>query len=748
MSLQSSGFSNANYLPPVSRPPHDPRKLPINAATGWRIGKSQNINHNESDSLTLARTTESLRCLTESNGSFAGLVLPKHIAFSADCGLILFDKQNALIKKFNPCDCIFESVPFTGGAGSSARQFNQASGIAICGDNLVVADTDNHRLVVYSLLGFLVRGIWTPPNGVLDNLWQPTDVTVSKDRKVLVADPANGCVHLFNFAGQWLRCISNLGAVEAITVDCKNRLYVNSGDGVPVSIFELERDKMIAQFWTLTEFLSSHFAHSFAELPVQSNARGEIDLGVYCARYRQLGAVNDTDVVSMWFDLSGMYLVNPEVTADSYHQQGLLFSQGIDSHLYKCQWDRLSLQTFVPSGTRIKISTFSAETELTTNQLMDLTDSLWRTSQWIYPQKQVMFDWDCLVTSQAGRFLWLKIEMFSDGLSTPILKGIQLDFPRISLRRYLPSVFGEETNAADFTDRFLSIFDRGFRQIESQVDCIAQLFDPLSAPSEPGKSDFLSWLASWIGVTLDRQLPIKTRRNLVKNAGKLFQCRGTLKGLTSMLDLYLGFSKRSCDTVNQSKSNRGNLSTPCEECSNKQPANWQPPQLILEHYKLRRWLFLGVGRLGEQAKIWGQKIVNRSQLNGVGIKGNAQMGVTQLNTRQQPLTDPFNEYAHKFTVFLPAWVSRLDHFEKSISRLVSDEKPAHTQHEINYVEPRFRVGIQSMIGFDSVIGCYPQGVTLGESMLGKASVLSEHNMSDSTLQIGKKSTIGGTTKLK
>ena len=41
---------------------------------------------------------------------------------------------------------------------------------------------------------------------------------------------------------------------------------------------------------------------------------------------------------------------------------------------------------------------------------------------------------------------------------------------------------------------------------------------------------------------------------------------------------------------------------------------WDPPPLILEHYRLRRWFELGAGRLGDQAVLWGKRIVNRSQL--------------------------------------------------------------------------------------------------------------------------------------
>ena len=67
---------------------------------------------------------------------------------------------------------------------------------------------------------------------------------------------------------------------------------------------------------------------------------------------------------------------------------------------------------------------------------------------------------------------------------TPRLDSIEIEFPRISLRRYLPAVFGKEAVSADFTDRFLSLFDTTFRSIETKLDREARYFDPLSAPAE------------------------------------------------------------------------------------------------------------------------------------------------------------------------------------------------------------------------------------------------------------------------
>jgi hypothetical protein len=140
--------------------------------------------------------------------------------------------------------------------------------------------------------------------------------------------------------------------------------------------------------------------------------------------------------------------------------------------------------------------------------------------------------------------------------------------------------------------------------------------------------------------------------------------------------------------------------------------------LVLEHFRLRRWLRLGASRIGNDAVVWGRRIVNRSQL-GEG----AQVGGTQLKTSQDPLRDPFYVYAHKYTVFLPASSGQTEQQRKVLQRLLQFATPAHTAGSVEYVEPRFRIGVQSSLGLDSAIGRVPTGLVLGTTPLGQATVL-------------------------
>lgn len=143
-----------------------------------------------------------------------------------------------------------------------------------------------------------------------------------------------------------------------------------------------------------------------------------------------------------------------------------------------------------------------------------------------------------------------------------------------------------------------------------------------------------------------------------------------------------------------------------------------PPPLVLEHFRLRRWLEAGASTLGDRTVLWGRSIVDRSQLGS-----SARVGETALRTTQDPLRDPFHVHAHKFTVFVPASAGRTQERRRALEQLVAWGSPAHTVGHVEYVDARFRIGVQSSIGLDTVVARLPRGVTLGRTTLGPTSVL-------------------------
>ena len=95
--------------------------------------------------------------------------------------------------------------------------------------------------------------------------------------------------------------------------------------------------------------------------------------------------------------------------------------------------------------------------------------------------------------------------------------------------KYLPEIYESD----DFTSRFLMLFESFWKPISSQIDHVETYFDPLLTPD-----DFLPWLASWLGLPIDNQLPIERNRMLIESAMELSQRRGTISAFKKYLEIY------------------------------------------------------------------------------------------------------------------------------------------------------------------------------------------------------------------
>jgi phage tail-like protein len=698
----------------------------LNCRIGWRVAELDRLEQAPADlSLCLEPLPGSRINLAEPSGSLGGLVLPGNVAMNRDGAVFLLDRDQALLKRFDPCLCRFEVVPCLGGEGSEPRQLKSARGIGIACGNLFVCDAENHRVQVFSLNGFVLRALWQVPDlAGLTNPWKPYAIVFDRRFRAYVSDTNNGCIHVFSPNGFWLRSIEGLGAVTHLAIDPEERLYVTAGGASEILIIDLSGRALASVS------RRDQIADRFKELPFTVDAAGRLLLGGLCTAagvkpHAELGL----------FDLSGDPIDDePDQENLEYPKRGTYLSRALDSRIAQCQWHRIELWTDLPGGTRIRVFTYSAESDRPIDLISSLDDDAWDTQQTLH--SGIGPSWDCLVRSKPGRYLWLKLALEGNGEATPRVASVRLEYPRISLARYLPAVLRADPMAGELTDRLLSLFDRTLRQVEWQIDHQARLFDPLATPSGGGASDprdFLTWLGSWLGIVLERHWPEAMRRRLLAQAGRLLPWRGTVYGLYRQLLLYLGFDIRLCPETEPE----------CMHGCHQVTRGWRPPSLILEHYKLRRWLFLGHGRLSENARLWGRRIVNRSQLDE-----NAQLDSTQLTSAQDPWRDPFHHYAHHFSVFIPGCFKRSPMARKGLERLLRAERPAHTEHQIVYVEPRFRIGVQSMIGFDAAIGKYPEGFALDHTTnLGRATLLASGRLGGPSMKVDARSRVGLTTKL-
>jgi phage tail-like protein len=687
--------------------PDDPTWMLLRGRDGWpTAAPSSDIAVSPLDcALVLRSLPGGPSTLADPSGRFGGLAPPPNVALAPDGTVWLLDLTRGKLRRFDDCACAFIDTPCTGGVGPGARQLIAPVALTARGRDLLMLDAGAGsapgRLLIFTAHGFALRSVSMPPAGAVAQPWRPSAMAVAPDGSVFVADIANGALHLFDRGGVWRAALLGFGAVAALAIDRFGRIYTYVDGETSVQISNAAGQE-IAEATDIDEVRDC-----FVPLPqFASDAAGRINLAGRCA-----GAG--------WFDASGQTSAAP-TTPPAFVASGVWLTTALDSRIGRCQWHRVVLKARVPRGASVTVQTFTAEVE----QPIDLITALPATS-WTAVPLGAKGPREALILSAPGRFLWLRVTLAGNQQTTPRLDEILIEYPRVSLRRYLPAAFGPDPASADFADRFLGIFDRGFRSVESQIDRQADLLDPRSAPAESkaaGAPDMLSWLAGWIGVALDRAWPVARRRQYLMRVAKLYACRGTLPGLRSALLLYLGL-----DTLAAPR--RPAACAP--NCAPPTP-EWRPPPLILEHWKIRRWLFLGAGRLGDAAVLWGETIMGRSQLGDT-----ARLGATRLDTSRAAVIDPFNADSYAFTVFVPGGLARSAAAKAATQRLLDQEKPAWSKAKLRFVLPRMRIGIQANIGFDSVVGCWPEGVLLDAARLGHASVLSAGPNVDAGPRLGQ-----------
>jgi phage tail-like protein len=105
-----------------------------------------------------------------------------------------------------------------------------------------------------------------------------------------------------------------------------------------------------------------------------------------------------------------------------------------------------------------------------------------------------------------------------------------LDTP-YSFASLLSAILQEDAVAV----RMTAAFDDVLAPVIATLDCLHTYIDPALAPT-----DFLDWLAGWVGVELNENWPVDRQRAMVTSAVALHRTRGTVAGLRALLELATG----------------------------------------------------------------------------------------------------------------------------------------------------------------------------------------------------------------
>jgi phage tail-like protein len=223
-------------------------------------------------------------------------------------------------------------------------------------------------------------------------------------------------------------------------------------------------------------------------------------------------------------------------TISLFEQRGQLLTRAIDSGVPRCRWHRLRIDADVPPGCSLEIAVSTSEVAAPAPQ-GGVNPAPWDTFASGVPHPD---DWqtvsapasDMLIRQPAGRYVFLRMRLTGPGTATPLVRRLLLDLPRATSADLLPVIYREDADSADFTERFMALFDATLEELDEAVRRAPVLLDSGGVPDK-----LLPWIGRILGLAIDPGLATERRRKLLKAAPALFRRRGTRSALIEAIRL-------------------------------------------------------------------------------------------------------------------------------------------------------------------------------------------------------------------
>lgn len=583
---------------------------------------------------------------------------------------------NSRLLRLNPCSEKWRSV-WRGHCDPDLLRC--ATAIAIHCDRIAVSDPGAGRVWIWRRGGAELA--FTIP------LHNPGPIAWASWGQWLIADLAALRLRRYDASGYELPgALPIPGTADRIGVDRQCRIWL------------VTRDQGIYRIW-----MAERHAASFQPASLQSLLEAFPDTGLrravdhfFCIQDEAHGEPR-----LRCFDCYGRPASPPpEEPQPLYETQGQLMTLAIDSGIPRCRWHRVRIDADVPAGTSVSLAVSTHEDPTPPSQGTNVS-ARWQGFDAGIPHPQ---DWyegvhgalDFTIQQPPGRYLFVRLRLTGDGLSTPLVRRVRLDFPRQTSLDRLPAVYRDNPTATDFSERFLALFDAAIEDIDRAIERNPALFDIDGVPQE-----LLPWLGSFLDVAMDPAWDEALRREVLKAVPELYLRRGTPAGLRATLKLLLGV----------------------------EPA-------IEESALNRLWGAVGQSRL-DAVRLFGRS----SSRFRLGRSALSQAPVWSVG---DPNLDPLSAQAFRFRVFLPAFADGAKRAQ--VDRIVESQKPAHTVANIHRGGGGMIVGRGALVGVDTALVPLPPPVLGKEGhgiRLSRDAVLwGKHCDCDSSVQVGRSSAVG------
>ena len=312
---------------------------------------------------------------------------------------------------------------------------------------------------------------------------------------------------------------------------------------------------------------------------------------------------------------------------------------------------------------------------------------------------------DALLPDATGRYLWVVLELTGADSASPLVSSFTASFPRESYLRYLPEVYQTDASSAAFLERFLSMFESVFADVEADLADFTRYLDPDGTDAE-----YLSWLERWLAVKTDEEWPDGLRRTLLARAPSLYLSRGTPAGLHEVLSLYLSHTAPTGADENDGGDDGGN-----EDDSHDDDEGRHPTQNARNRARTavteRGWSGDSVGNRDDDPDVFDSPTF-------LYLWENADLDVSERNAARAEYERLLN-CPHCFVVLVGTPV---EHGQRRVlDWLIGRETPAHTTGRAVRVRPWFQLGAHTYLGANSRLAS--REFVVGTATLAEDTVL-------------------------
>jgi phage tail-like protein len=602
-------------------------------------------------------------------------------------------------------------LPLHGGAGSAPGQFSSPRGLALNADALLVADEGNSRVQHLALPALEAHLAWSA--------WaRPVAVAVDRKGRVIVADATSNRVErcdehgtpdgAFNAA---LLGAAVLQQPRWIAVGADDRLLVSDIAANQVFVFD-ESGALLDQLDGPPGWLPGAVAADEQRAYVADAASASVL--TFDADGTLIGDVPHWygPVTALAIRSSGDLLIKPTLDARfhefkaqrAYVRQGTLEAGPLDAGV-DTDWERVWCEASQPAGTGCLVE-YADQASKTpapvTWHTVETHDALLATTMAPLPPEAP------LPPPGTRRFLWLRIRLTSSSaMNTPRLMQARAATEAENYLDYLPLTYRLNDQRADrqegFLSRYLKLLRGEFAIVEEALDLMPRTADPLHADATD-----LAWLADWLAIELPQIRTDDERRALIARAVQLFARRGTPWSIAEFVELHTGIRPT-----------------------------------IVEAFEGRAVWMLGVSsRLDFDTRLppldplgWvvADPAAAQDCCEATAPEQTAACGCTSAAAAAEPRTLPattigraivgeggplaahqigmplFADEAYRFCVLVDAYRICGSSMLDEVHRIVEREKPAHTDYRLQLIAPDLRIGMQSRLGVDAIVGGEPPG---------------------------------------